>query len=422
MEANIERIEKTLEKLASFNQTPGEGITRLTFSPEYLAAQKFLVDEMRQLGMKVSITTHGNVRARLPGQSENLPPVMTGSHIDSVPHGGRFDGAIGVVASLEAMRVIVENRLSHLHPLELVIFTEEEGARFGSLLTGSKAAIGNLSEKQLAELKDNEGISYLDALKTLTVYNKSNKALKQGNIKAMIEVHIEQGVSLEQQGIPIGIVDRIAGACQLKVELKGVANHAGATSMADRIDALAGAAEIMTEVERIATSNAEALTVATVGYLHCEPGVANVIPGLVTFTLDIRDVDKKRLEIITEQIRAMIKTVSQRRRLDAKTQLLSQGHPIMLSSKIIQILEDVAKKQQVPYRRMVSGAVHDAAVLAEITDVGMLFVPSEGGRSHCPEEQTKLEHIKIATDILIEALIRLTSKGNCQPYVKNQKK
>jgi len=413
LQTNRDRIGRILETLAGFNETPGQGITRPTFSVMYCKAQDYLLAEMEAIGMQVRVTAHGNVRARLAGQLHDAPVVMTGSHIDSVAHGGRFDGVAGVVAALEAVRVIASAGLALMHPVEVVIFAEEEGARFGSLLTGSKAAIGELAYQDLVQLRDSAGVSYVDGVRQLGVdpMRVAAEVLQPKEVKAMLELHIEQSVVLEQAGIPIGLVENIAGARQSWVELVGVANHAGATPMSSRFDALAGAAETIGQIEAIANRHvkAGAGTVATVGRIECEPGVANVIPGRATFTVDVRDVDVEQLQRTAKEIQEVVRATADRRNLQCTIEERSQTPTIALSQKIAEMLERTSRELGISCIRVNSGAVHDAAILAQIADAGMIFVPSKNGRSHCPEEYTDIDDVKRGADILLQTLVQLAS-------------
>lgn len=360
--------------------------------------------------MQPRITAHGNLRARLPSALDR-PAVLTGSHIDTVVNGGAYDGAVGVVAAVEAARVIREAGVELAHPIEVIIFAEEEGARFGSLLTGSKAAVGRWSLAELRELRDASGKSYAGCLSEqgLDLDLAADDVLTSANVKAMLELHIEQSVVLERARRPVGVVDRIAGSRQVLVRVEGAANHAGATPMNLRADAMAGSAEMIAAVEAIARRRAQsaASLVATVGKISVSPNAANVIPGQVDFTVDVRDVEAASMENALQEIVFEIEAISRRRGLGHQILPLSASEPVALSAEIAGLLETAATRLHIPTLRMASGAVHDAAVMAQITAVGMIFVPSRGGRSHCPEEYTSIEEIKLGADLLLHALIDL---------------
>ena len=409
MEVQIGRIKKDIDVIAGFTATPGKGVTRLTFSQEYEKAQSYIVEELRKIGAKVSIAVAGNARGRLEGSDKGKPAVMLGSHIDSVYRGGRFDGVVGVVSALEAARVIVEENIAHRHPIDVVFFPEEEGSRFRSILVGSRAWAGKLSLDELSQIKDEQGINYLQAMDQMKVTPEDENILIPEQVKAMLELHIEQSLVLESKGFTIGVVEAIAGIRQFLVTLNGVSNHAGATPMSLRFDALQGAAEIISAVEDIAIHRARKSTVATVGFLKCEPGQANVIPGRVQFTLDIRDRDSKSLEATVEKITRFIANTCRDRGLTYNLEPRSDTPPIILSKKMVHLIERVARKRKLRTLSMISGALHDSSIIAELTDVGMIFIPSKGGRSHCPEEFTDIGDIELGANILLEAAIELAT-------------
>jgi allantoate deiminase len=409
VEVQIDRMKQDLEVVNSFTAPHGPGITRFTFSKEYMGALSYLKKELAKIGAEVSFCRAGNLRGRLAGREEGKPAVMVGSHIDTVLEGGRFDGLVGVVAALEAARVISEQKVPHQHPIDVVIFTEEEGSRFGSVLTGSRAWVGKLSLENLRQLKDSDGMNYLDALEQTGILIEDDSVLQAEQVKAMLELHIEQSVVLERKGLQIGAVETIAGIKQFWVTIEGVANHAGATPMNYRMDALQGAARIISSVEEIAKEARSRDTVATVGFVHCTPGQANVIPGKVQFTLDIRDPEPPALNDTVREIKAVIEKICTDRALHYEIKPRSDTPPVHLSEKMVALIERVAKTRNIPFLKMISGAVHDSSVLAELTEVGMIFVPSHEGRSHCPEENTEWRDIQAGADILLASVAELAA-------------
>ena len=407
MGIKIERIERDIEAINSSTSTPGKGITRFTFSEEYMKARQYVIEEFNRMGARISTPLGGNLRGRLEGRDVHTPSVMTGSHLDSVFQGGRFDGVAGVVSALEVGRVISEEQLPHRHPIDLVVFAEEEGSRFGSIMIGSRAWIGKLGEQDLRRMKDPNGISYLQAMESSGLQIDDRKVLKPGAVKAMIELHIEQSVVLESGGFQIGVVEGINGIKQFLVSLRGVANHAGATPMRLRHDALQGAARIMASVEDTAARELGRNTVATVGVVQCEPGQANVIPGKVEFTVDIRDLDPQRLEEAAKRIRAEIVKICEDRGLTFEVTPRSDTPPVALSKDVFTLIEETAASRRIKYLRMPSGALHDSSIMPEVTEVGMIFVPSRGGRSHCPEEFTEMKDLAAGAEILLESVLKL---------------
>ena len=408
MKVHTDRIARDIEIINSFTSTPGKGVTRFTFSEPYMQARAYVTEELQKIGARVATTLGGNLCGRLEGSTTGLPSVMSGSHIDSVLHGGRFDGVAGVVAALEVARVMAEEKLPHRHPVDVVVFAEEEGSRFGSVMIGSRAWVGKLALEDLHRLRDTDGVSYAAAMANAGLAPEDTTFLKPGMVKAMIELHIEQSLVLESKGIAIGVVEGINGIKQFMVSLTGVSNHAGATPMGLRHDALQGAARVIAAVEEIAVGEMEGSTVATVGMLTCEPGQANVIPGRVQFTIDIRDLDSERIDQTVRRIMSVIQTTCQTRGLAFDIQPRSDTPPVRLSKEVVQLIETTAREKGLKTLRMASGALHDSSILPEVTEVGMIFVPSKSGRSHCPEEETDIEDIRTGAELLLGAVAKLS--------------
>ncbi len=406
MKVNAKRIENDIAEINKFNSTPGHGISRSTFTEEYMGAMNYILKELEKSGADIKIMRGGNIRARLAGSIKDSPSVMIGSHIDSVFQGGMFDGVVGTVTSLEVLRTIFENNIPHKNPIDFIIFVEEDGSRFLSVLLGSRIWTGKVKDEDLSKIMDKDGISYFEAMTKSGLVPQDESILDGKKIKAMIEPHIEQSRVLESKCLPIGIVEAIAGIKQLEVIIEGISNHAGATPMNLRNDALCGAAEIILNAEKLSSQNGT--SVATVGLVEVSPGKNNIIPGKVKLTLDIRDRDDVTLNEITDRIINSIGPTCKNRGLIYGIKQVSYTKPVLLSKRVVEVLENSAKNQGVNTLKMVSGAVHDASVIAELSDVGMIFVPSKNGRSHCPEEHTDLKYIEIAANILLEAVIELS--------------
>jgi len=406
MKVNPKRIQNDIKEINKHNSTPDHGISRLTFTEEYMGAMNYIFKELEKIGAQITIMRGGNIKARLEGSVKDAPSVMIGSHIDSVFQGGMFDGVVGTVTSLEVLRTISEKNIPHKNPIDFVIFAEEDGSRFSSVLLGSRIWAGKVKDEDLPNIIDKDGISYFEALNKSGLIPNDKSILDGKKIKAMIEPHIEQSLVLESKGLSIGIVETIAGIKQLEVVIEGVSNHAGATPMNLRNDALCGAAEIILNVERLASDNGT--SVATVGLLEVNPGKNNIIPGRVRFTLDIRDKDDVILNEVTERILNSINPICKNRGLTYTIKQVSYTKPVLLSRRVVEVIEKAAKNQDINTLKMVSGAVHDSSVIAELTDTGMIFVPSKKGRSHCPEEHSDLKDIEIAANILLEAVIELS--------------
>ena len=408
MPINADRIRRDIETINSFNATPGKGITRQTFTAEYQGAVNYVIDQFNQFGAEVSICPGGNVRGRLAGSNQTAPAVMMGSHLDSVVNGGQFDGVAGVVTALEAARSMAEDRISHRLPVDVVVFPEEEGSRFGRGLLGSSIWTGILNHDQIVSIEDANGTPYLEAMAQAGFNLDENRLLEPAAIAAMLEVHIEQGAVLEKRGHRIGLVEAIAGIQQLNINIKGTADHAGTTPMAERSDPLQAAARIIIEIDKIAKSTAPH-TVATVGRIMCEPGQVNVIPGLVRFSVDVRDSDASSLESAVAAIEQTVQTICGERQLGVEFSGMSESDPVILSTDIINLLEEKTLEKNITPFRMISGAGHDTALIAGLTRAGMIFVPSRDGLSHCPQEYSRIEDIALAAEILLAAVIELAA-------------
>lgn len=409
MEANIERIKNDIDIVTSFNRTPGNGCTRFSYSEEDRKAREYLINEMKKLGLEVRIDGVGNIRGKYNPMNSNYPSVMMGSHIDTVLNGGKFDGLVGVVSALEVIRQVKDNQISIQKPLEIIIWAEEEGSNSGITMLGSKAMTGKVKAEDLKEIKSFTGESMYDLMKEfgLDVDAIDSQVFRKDEVEYLIELHVEQGGILDSEGLSVGIVKAIAGMKTYKVTLEGVANHAGSTPMYLRNDALVGASHIITYMEDAAKNKGLGTTVATVGKIICEPNVPNIIPGKVVFYVDIRDVEEEGKDIISKELIEKVKENANLYNLKYDIELIGESPVVKLSEKVIDTIEKIAIERSYPYKVMNSGAVHDSGMFADLTNVGMTFVPSIGGRSHCPEELTRFEDIKLGCDLLLETVIRL---------------
>lgn len=405
------RLRAHLETLAAFTATPDAGCTRLSNTPEFRAACDYVAERARELGMAVQYDAVGNMRARLPGR-EQATCVMVGSHLDSVLHGGNFDGVLGVVCALEVVQAVVESGWHLRRPLELVAFAEEEGTTFRCPLAGSKALTGVLEVNDLQTLRDESGRSWSDVLQAygLQPETMARDSLAPSEVYAMLELHIEQGGVLEEQALPVGIVEHIAGSENHRIRLHGRTNHAGTTPMHLRCDALAAAAEMIVAIEQFATLPEWSLTVATVGRILCRPNAVNVIPGEVEFSVDVRDIDALHLSQAATAIEERIATIAAQRDIAWQMDLTVRSAPQPLSTSLVERLCTLAAKTGISHRRMVSGALHDAAMLARVTEAGMIFVPSHAGCSHTPQEWTAMSDIMQGTTLLLAAVVALAEE------------
>lgn len=409
MKTNLDRIKKDIEELSKFNATPGQGLTRFSLTKEDKGAREYIRGELLKLGLEVYEDPAGSIFGRRKGIDDELPVIMIGSHFDSVKNGGNFDGPAGVVMALEIMRVLNENNVKTKYPIEFVGMIEEEGGRFGSGVFGSRAMIGAVSLEELNNNKDSNGISMAKAFKEFgfnpdDIYKSQRKPK---DIKAFIELHIEQGPVLEKDKKDIGIVDFIVGLYNLKIIIKGRPDHAGTTPMNMRADALIAASKIVSNIPNYAIEAGEG-TVATVGSLDVKPGAANIVPGEVTFTIDIRSKNSSSIEEVKNKIIEDIHAQTNASGLDVEIEEMLDVKPVKMSKEIIKSFEKNADSNGFSYIKMLSGAGHDAMVMANITDVGLIFVPSKDGRSHCPEEWTDYEDLQKGIEVIYNTILDLS--------------
>lgn len=412
METMQNRIMERIEALAELNDTPGSGVTRFSYGEQDALARKYLLEECQRLGLSYGIDAVGNIRIRYEGECSELAPVLFGSHIDSVRNGGKYDGIVGVVTGMEVLAVLCENMAELKRPVELIIFAEEEGSNFGTTMLGSKALVGKCDCDYLKELRSGDHISAYEVMKKsgLKPDGISCYQLKPGDVYAMIELHIEQGIVLEREHKTIGVVEAIAGMKTYRVKVNGNSNHAGSTPMNLRRDPAVAAAKLICVIEEFAKTGAYSTTVATVGEIICEPNATNVIPQSVQFSVDIRDIKEDGIEKVAEFLKKQIQCVEVSDHVTVELQLVGTSKCISLNPEIVDCIEECVKARGISYMRMNSGAVHDSAMLTEVTRVGMIFVPSVAGKSHTEREYTKPEDIKLGADLLLETIMKIASE------------
>lgn len=406
------RLNTEMNKVNQFGALEGGGITRLAYSIEEKEARKYLKSLMNDMGMKIREDSIGNIFGRIDG-TENLTPVSSGSHLDSVPNGGCYDGALGVMCALESIRAIKENNIKHKRPLELIIFSCEESSRFNMATMGSKVMTGKLDLKKIKSLKDKSGTSIYEAAKDFgcDVDNLETAKLKKDDIYAYIELHIEQGPVLENKEIPVGIVTGIASPIRYELIVKGRADHSGATPMSMRKDALVSSSKIIIGIEEIASKKAGDTVVATVGYANAVPGVLNVIPGEVKLGIDIRDIDEINLNKADKLINELIENILNKDELEYELKQICKDIPTALDNKIVKIIENEANNLNIKSIRLPSGAGHDAMHMPKISKyTGMIFVPCKEGISHNVAEEVNMEDIYQATEVLAKSMITLANE------------
>lgn len=403
---NLSRIEQTLLEINRFGYSE-QGMNRLAYTESERQAIDFMIKLFEEEGMKVIIDPVGNVIARREGTDPTLPAVVTGSHLDTVYNGGKYDGTLGVIAGLEVVRSLNEQNIETKHPIEIVIFACEESARFGVSTIGSMAMIGEFKE-ELLHLEDKDGISLRTAMENckLNIEQIEQAERKKEEIKVFYELHIEQGPVLENEGKQIGIVTGIAAPTRFLLEVVGEAAHSGTTPMPLRKDALLGAAEIALTLEQSALKEAENDTVATVGKCEVVSGSMNVIPGKVKMTIDIRSINFKSKRKVVSELYQIIELIEKKRDVKVSISQLCNDRPTKMNDDIIHSLVQSCEKLNLSYRQMPSGAGHDAMMMAKRFPTGLIFVPSKNGISHNKEEFTSLEQIGAGVSLLKEAILQ----------------
>ncbi|WP_411843888.1 M20 family metallo-hydrolase [Salinicoccus sp. HZC-1] len=405
---NTERLSKRLSELAEIGKIGETGVCRLALSKEYKEGMELVRTWMEEAGLSTRFDHFGNLIGRLEGKNPDAPAVMLGSHIDSQPYGGRYDGTIGVLGGLEAVQTMIENDIVPESPVEVISFCDEEGHRFGVGLFGSRGILGQLEPGEL-ERADENGVTRREALIEFGAdpdkFHESE--YNPDNIAYYLEMHIEQGPKLQEQDQPIGIVSGIAGPRWLSVILDGFAGHAGTVPMNMRRDALAGASEIITSFNSIVKTDSDAPSVGTVGNLQVFPNGRSIIPEKVEFTIDLRDTDQARRDDYERKLRDSVKEISEKHGLDYKITDDGGTSPKECSREIMTIMSEESESINLAPPVLMSGAFHDASHMADACDMGMIFVRCKDGISHNPAEYSTDEDIAAGTELLYKAMLRL---------------
>jgi N-carbamoyl-L-amino-acid hydrolase len=401
--ADPQRIERRITELSAFGANPEGGVSRLAYSPADIAGREYIKELMRDAGLDVRVDTAGNIIGRRDGRDRDLPVIMVGSHIDSVPQGGNYDGDVGVIGAIEVARLLREQGFVTRHPLEIVSFTDEEGG-----VVGSQAMAGRVGPEAL-DVMSHSGMTIRDGIRAVGG-DPDRLALahrKPGELKAFVELHIEQGAILDESGIDIGVVEGIVGIRWWDVTIEGVANHAGTTPMDRRRDALLSAAELTVATNRIASSM-PGRQVATVGRIRAEPGAPNVIPGRVTLSLEIRDLAADKMELVYQAIAAEAQRIAEARQTPIGfTEIDVALSPAPTDERIRRIITEAAASLGLTVQSMPSGAGHDAQDMSHIAPIGMIFVPSKGGISHSPKEYTSPADMANGVNVLLRTILAI---------------
>ncbi|QDU90746.1 N-carbamoyl-L-amino acid hydrolase [Pirellulimonas nuda] len=414
LSADADQLLAELQHLATLSDCaePPPAVTRVVFSEADLRARAYLKGLYEEAGLAVRVDPIGNTFARWEGAEPAAGVVGSGSHTDAIPHSGMYDGTVGVLGALEAIRTLKRSGYCPRRSIELVMFTSEEPTRFGVGCTGSRAMTGRLTADQLTGLKDESGDNY-DEVRQRAGFSGAlqDVLLPEGYYHAFIELHIEQGPELEAAGLPIGVVTAIAAPSQLTLCVEGEGGHAGAVLMPVRRDALTAAAEVALAVERLARESVSPDLVATVGQLGVHPGAANSIPSRVTMSLDLRDIDLANRDAVLVRLREVAEAIACRRGVKLQVTVQNADPPSVADAGIVDAAEQACRDLGASHQRMISRAYHDSLFIGQVAPMGMLFIPCRGGVSHRPDEYASPEAMATGVEVLAATLAKLAEEA-----------
>ncbi len=409
MKELIDKVAHLVAWLGQYGQTQEGGVSRLLYTKEWVDAQNALEKLLQEDGLITRYDEIGNLYGRLEGSKYKEETVLTGSHVDTVKNGGKLDGAFGILAGILAIQYLKENYGQPLRNLEVVSFAEEEGSRFPYAFWGSKNLVGLATKEDVENIADFNGVPFVDAMREAGFnFRDESKAFRE-DLKTFVEIHIEQGNVLENEGKDIGIVHSIVGQRRFTIEVAGVANHAGTTPMGYRKDALVAASQMIQEVVNKAKEHGDPL-VATVGKMEVKPNIVNVVPGNVLFTLDVRHTEKNMLVMFTDELKMIINRIAAESGIEVKIDMWMDEDPILMDKHVVEAIEKQLKAKGLNYKMMHSGAGHDSQIIAPIVPTAMIFVPSKAGISHNPLEYTSPEELVMGVKALIDSLYVLAYK------------
>jgi N-carbamoyl-L-amino-acid hydrolase len=402
LRVNPKRLSDHLKGLAEFGKNPEGGVSRVAYSESDRLGRRYVIELMRAAALEPRIDAAGNITGRRPGSDSTLAPIVMGSHIDSVPKGGNYDGTVGSLSAIEAAQILHENRIETRHPIEVLIFQNEEGGQFGS-----RILIGAVEDRDLDHVSHSgktvrEGIRFIGG----DPENLDSVRRRTGYIAAYLEIHIEQGAILDTEKIDIGIVEGIVGINRHEVTIEGIANHAGTTPMHMRHDALLAGAKLIEAVHRIVTG-VPGRQVGTVGRIEAQPGAPNVIPGTAILTIELRDLDWDKIRDLYQRITAEAQRIGSTSGTHFSFREFYANHPSPSDPKVRGLMVDAAKELGLSYKLMPSGAGHDAQGMARIGPMGMIFIPSVGGISHSPQEFSRTQDIANGANVLLHTILKL---------------
>ena len=409
IEVNQPKLQSEIEALSAISDAEAPAVTRIVFTPTDLKARSWLKARCQEAGLAIREDAIGNTFARWTGSDPALPAVGTGSHIDAIPNAGKYDGVVGVLGGLEAIRALQRSAFRPQHSVELLLFTSEEPTRFGIGCIGSRLLSGTLTAEAARKLKDSNGNS-LDEVREKAGFAAPLEDVKLSTnyYSAFVELHIEQGPLLERQQIPLGVVTSIAAPASLHIAVEGSGGHAGGVLMPDRRDALCAAAELILATENSARTSGAVDTVATVGICEVFPGAVNSIPSRVRLTADIRDTDLKRRDEVMQKIETAAQAIAAKRQVTIRNELVNADAPAQCAPAVIEALSQSCRKHNLNFLPMVSRAYHDSLFMSRIAPTAMLFIPCRNGYSHRPDEYASPEDIARGTLVLAETLAALS--------------
>jgi N-carbamoyl-L-amino-acid hydrolase len=410
IEVDAERLAREIDALAAITDAEPPAVTRVVFTEQDLRARAWLKERCSDAGLTIREDAVGNTFIRWEGPRSDLPPVATGSHIDAIPNAGKFDGVVGVLGGLEAIRALRKSGFTPERSIELIQFTAEEPTRFGIGCIGSRLLAGVLGPDADEQLRGSDNET-LRTARTRTGFagDLASVRLAQGYYAGFVELHIEQGPILEREGIAIGIVTNIVGPASFFITVEGQGGHAGGVLMPERHDALCAAAELIVKIEAAALASGSTDTVATVGICDVHPGAINSIPSRVKLGVDLRDTDGMRRDRVMEEIHAAGRDIAQQRQLQITTQMLNADEPAASSQQVLAAITQACQQEGLASRRIVARAYHDSSFMAKIAPMAMIFIPCRGGVSHRPDEYASMEHIVGGVKVLARTLAELST-------------
>jgi len=405
LEVDKHRLMSEIEELALISDAEAPAVTRIVFTPTDLIARAWFLARCKEAGLAIRQDAIGNIFARWNGQDPNATAVATGSHIDAIPNAGKYDGVVGVLGGLEAIRALQQSGFTPKRSIELILFTSEEPTRFGIGCLGSRLLSGSLSPEAAKKLTDKDGAP-IEQIRRAAGLQEELETVKlpAGHYQAFVELHIEQGALLEQKQIPLGIVSKIAAPSSFRIFIEGAGGHAGGVLMPDRRDALCAASELILAIEHQAKASGSTDTVATVGICEVFPGAVNSIPSRVNLSVDIRDTDLQRRDSVIGAMDASSHVIAAKRGITIRQELVNADAPGDCAANIVETLSESCRKHGLSFLTIVSRAYHDSLFMSRIAPVGMLFIPCRNGYSHRPDEYASPDDIARGTLVLAETL------------------